>query len=443
MRIYRDKKKNIIFTMLTLLIFQNPLEQIIPHFSMFEECLALIGFFTGGLYILREKRIHKYILISLFVFSVFILGTLCANIIFRYQSIKSVFIDCFTNLKFLGLFFLGILIAMQLGVHRFINIAAKCAKLSSVIFLFSTIIDIVYTNLLTDGIKYNIYGLVMKYMNPSVQYLYQAKKLKLFFMHSTYLGGALVFLLIIFALDGCKRHTFDIGICIILLIMTGRSKAIAAAGIYILLLFIYEKRRKILSIKGLLLIGILALAVGWTKIDYFYGELSGTSARSILTLTSLQIARDYFPFGTGFATFASDQAVKNYSYVYTLYGLDQFVETAPDSKFLNDVMWPIILGQGGILGLLCYIIILSMLLMMCMKIQKENRDQAGMWAPLFGFFYLMISSLGEPTFVNLVSMPIALLMGVMCYWKIIKNDKECEAFKANNCFVTRRSINEQ
>lgn len=56
--------------------------------------------------------------------------------------------------------------------------------------------------------------------------------------------------------------------------------------------------------------------------------------------------RDYFPLGTGFATYASEQARKNYSPIYTMYGLNTG-ETPMDSKFLNDVFWSIIFAQGG------------------------------------------------------------------------------------------------
>lgn len=420
-----NKRAMIISLMLILMMFQNPLEEVIPFFSIYEELLALAGLGLIFIEIIQSKKMNKYFLLAFILFFVFVIVTLASNFTYGFQSIKAVIIDLFTNVKFLGVFALGIFIALHMDFESFIDIASKCAKWASIFLMIATIIEVLYTNLFSNVDKYSIYGSLMKYIRPATQYLYQAKKLKLFYAHGTYLGATLIFMLIVFTLAGYKQYKLNIMICIVLLIMTGRSKAIAAVGIYLFLWIVCEKMHKVVAVKELLIIGCLALLIGWTKIDYFYGVLGGMSARSILTITSLQIAKDFFPFGTGFGTYASDQAVKNYSRVYRMYGLDQIAETSPDSKFLNDVMWPIIIGQSGVLGTLCYAAVIIMLLVMCIKIQKENRLQSGMWAPLLGFFYLIISSFGEPTFVNVVSMPIAFVLGAMCSWKIIRKKDDC------------------
>ena len=51
-------------------------------------------------------------------------------------------------------------------------------------------------------------------------------------------------------------------------------------------------------------------------------------------------------------------------------------------------------------------------MLVCVKISNRENEH-GKWACLFGMIYLLISSLGEPTFNNKVSIPIAILMEIM------------------------------
>ena len=64
--------------------------------------------------------------------------------------------------------------------------------------------------------------------------------------------------------------------------------------------------------------------------------------------------KDYFPLGTGFATYASDSAFKNYSPVYIKYGFLSESEVSPASYFMNDTFWSIIIAQTGFIGILLY-----------------------------------------------------------------------------------------
>ena len=48
---------------------------------------------------------------------------------------------------------------------------------------------------------------------------------------------------------------------------------------------------------------------------------------------------------------------KNYSPVYALYGINNVYELSQNrTSFISDTFWPMIIGQFGYLGTLCYLI---------------------------------------------------------------------------------------
>ena len=97
------------------------------------------------------------------------------------------------------------------------------------------------------------------------------------------------------------------------------------------------------------------LMVTWTRFDTYY--VSGLSnenlARPMTYKTSLQILRDYFPFGSGMGTFACNGAWKFYSplyYKYNLNGIWGLGDASVGSGcFICDAYYPT-LAQFGIVG---------------------------------------------------------------------------------------------
>lgn len=89
-------------------------------------------------------------------------------------------------------------------------------------------------------------------------------------------------------------------------------------------------------------------------------DISGI-ARNALYGTSLKIAKDFFPFGSGLGTFGGYIAALYYSPLYTQYGLSSVYGLERGGYFLMDTFWPYVLGQFGFFGLLFYIVIVALL----------------------------------------------------------------------------------
>ena len=83
-------------------------------------------------------------------------------------------------------------------------------------------------------------------------------------------------------------------------------------------------------------------------------------------------------------------------------------------SYMNDHFWPIIFGQTGYLGTAVFLVILAVLVKKCLSVVKY--DLHAYVGVLFAFVFLLISSVAEPAFHNMVAIPLAMVMGmVFCY----------------------------
>ena len=78
---------------------------------------------------------------------------------------------------------------------------------------------------------------------------------------------------------------------------------------------------------------------------------------------------------------------------------------------MSDHFWPIIFGQHGYLGTVVFLFILAVLLKKCLAVVKH--DLFAYVGVLFAFVFLLISSMAEPAFHNLVAIPLAVVMGMV------------------------------
>jgi hypothetical protein len=80
-----------------------------------------------------------------------------------------------------------------------------------------------------------------------------------------------------------------------------------------------------------------------------------------LTVDSVALAVQHFPFGVGFGRFGSAIAADNYSIEYTRLGYDAVRGLAspgnPNNhgRWLTDTQWPAIVGEAGIIGAVFFV----------------------------------------------------------------------------------------
>lgn len=376
-----------------LFAFQEALSNISSLFSYIDEAPLLIFCGISFFKILRRGRVSikkenrgYYIGISLFV-----TAGLLGNIIYHYQTWNLVFIDLLTNLKFFGaIAFFSLCLKQSALESRYI---ADTAKLLTILLTLLFIVD--------------------RFVNAfPAEYRYGIKSAVLFYGHPTYFAGICAFLIAVMTIYHVNRYRVYILMDLVMMVFTLRSKAIGSAIVYILLYIIVKKLHGKLKIWQIVIIGIIGATCAWSQIYFYFINLRGQSARSVMLLTSFLIMRDYFPIGTGFATYASHSAAVNYSPVYSKYGFELMYElrNSTEGTFFDDQFWPIIFGQTGAIGTICYIYILALLFRKIQKLYKINADTY--ISGLFAFIYLIISSIAEPAFNNSVAIPLAMAIVV-------------------------------
>lgn len=118
----------------------------------------------------------------------------------------------------------------------------------------------------------------------------------------------------------------------------------------------FKKSGRSLFVAALLLAPVLAFIFGSELAKLMSSRVSEyifeENARAALYVASTQIANDYFPFGSGAGTFASQPSRSlYYSPIYYEYGVNFYYGASSEySSFLMDVGWPKFLAEAGWLG---------------------------------------------------------------------------------------------
>lgn len=389
----RNNSTIIFIAIFVLFVFQKLIQIYLPVFSSFDEFFSLLCIPISIIYILTNikkfnasKNSAKIILL---LFIIVVIG-LFSNFIYEYQPIKIVLSDLLVFMKFYLMYFFSRIYITEnkikdISVRRIISII-------TIIFVILTFIDF----------RYNIYN----------HHFYKGfMENQLFFGHATYLVAACVFLLITNLLFKSNYFSKTNILLILLILSSMKGKAIGFIVAYILLYFLVYKRKVILNVSKIMVIAFVCIIFAYDKITTYYFVNDGF-ARQELTVKSFEIAKDHFPFGTGFGTYGSFFSSVNYSPVYYQYHLSRIYGLQPNNTmFIADTFWPMIIGQFGIVGTLLYLLIIYYLYKNINdEFEKDNVNKY--LAKLLGLIYLLISSTSETAFVNPMAIPIAMIMGI-------------------------------
>lgn len=170
-----------------------------------------------------------------------------------------------------------------------------------------------------------------------------------------------------------KRYIYVILFLLLTVLLLNQLKAIVGSMIAIVAyLFFMTRMRKTLKV-AVLAAGVAAFSV-WIalsgslmveKVVKYSEQLADEDAsegiaRIALYVQSVEMAKDFFPLGTGQGTYGSIPVNMIYSDVYYDYELSDIWGLAPNDRvnFKMDTHWASILGEMGVLGLLIYVVLL-------------------------------------------------------------------------------------
>lgn len=215
-----------------------------------------------------------------------------------------------------------------------------------------------------------------------------------------------------------RQEKRDWRIALILLlpgVLSLRSKFFTALICFIYLSFFLKDKKLTLSVRSFIIICLLAavsLYVSFEKFSgYFITGVDNGLARGILYHTSFQIFGDFFPFGSGFGSFASEAAARYYSPIYYKYGIDTTFGLSPENyatsnNFLTDTFYPT-LAEFGVFGLGLY------LWFWVKQWNTANRVfNSNYRITLFLIFFMTIQNIADATFTSSMGVPIMMLLGM-------------------------------
>lgn len=214
-------------------------------------------------------------------------------------------------------------------------------------------------------------------------------------------------------------------VIITLLIMTSgllslKSKFFGEYILMVALFLLVKKKVNFKSVKAICIEVILLVVVlffTWTKFSFYYIEgfkdSSQELARPISYITSLKIFVDYFPFGSGFATFSSNAAGVYYSPLYYKYNIDGVWGLSPDNPaFLADAFYPL-LAQFGIVGVLLFCVFWRRRFSQIQNINMLKYYRLAIMASLC----LLIESVGDTSYLSSPGIAYFLILA-LCLRKI-------------------------
>lgn len=251
------------------------------------------------------------------------------------------------------------------------------------------------------------------------------KLLTLLMGHPTYFAAAVI--CVSFCYLYCSDfRTIDKVVFIALLsigLISGRSKFYGFFALATIIMFYFSAMKQFkLNAKNITIILLTLVAVIFVAREkiYFYFYQTVTEqvdrdmiARYVLYATAPQILIDYFPFGSGFASYGTFSSGVYYSDIYAKYGIDGVWGMSRDHyNFIADTYYPS-LAQFGVVGILLFMTFWLYLLLKAVRFHKihANMKCLSLVIMIIGFF--LIESTTDSTFTTHRGFFVLILLGLI------------------------------
>ena len=326
-----------------LLLFQPIIEIILPPFSYYDEILAVSSllslFFSMAMRKSRFTREMKVALCLLFAIVVIgLFGNFLSGIV---SDTFFILVDILACSKFFIIYFA--LKSILGNTSYFVSYMARESKVLLVLMLACLVINQFVDIGMTYEMRYGLKAFQFVFIHPT---------------HMVTLSLACMAFIYSDASNGWKKY---IGIALVLMAMSLRSRWVALALVIVLIIIFVKKGSTRAPFVVIGVGSVSAFLVGQAQMSVYYGSAS-ESARGHLMTTALSVFQNFFPLGAGFASFGSGVTKTIYSPLYYQYGLQNVYGLAPNNpSYLTDTFWPVVLAQFGFLGLIIWLLLLIML----------------------------------------------------------------------------------
>lgn len=372
-----------VFQMILIaMIFQDLIQVNVPFFSYMDEGLAMITTIYALILLLNKKKaikITKYELIALIFFLLYLFLGFVSNATHNIIGFKHGILSMIMTAKGYMLYFSCRVIFQYYDVKASIlkNIS-KVLEISLYILALIGIVNIPLNFLEDQGMRFGLHTVSIGFSHPTELAFFAIISMTTILLYYNYTNKTKGELSVIIASS-------------LLVLFTGRSKAIAFICVYIIL-FYFMKLIKKFKLKYFILLIPIMVYIALPRIisEFFNG------ARGYLYTAGYKIAKDYFPLGTGFGTFGSYMSREFYSPLYYEYGLSSVWGLSPSMpSYIADTYWAMIMGETGFIGVVLLILVLYFIFVQFLKGYNDYKSKI----ITFGLIcYTVVTSIAEPIY---------------------------------------------
>lgn len=388
------KYLNIKSLYITTIIFLFIFSMIFNKITFIDEIVGIISLVFVFILFIEKKINGSDFYFCLLLFLAIVIGLVSNFFSLLNLSKTSIFIDIITSTKVLFTY---------LGVKYFITDNSK-KKLCSIFYPISKlylILSFVFFVLTEVGVV-SLYG-SSRYGLPCYNFIFPFA-----FQYTTVQILALYF--VINSEKNKIQNNFIIVLGLISLFFNLKSTSIVFVIFYLILCF-YLKNGKKINIKLIVFLFFILISVGSFQIkNYLTNE---NAPRYLFYKYAYITAKDYFPFGSGFATYGSSEAAQNYSPLYKKYGFNnKYGMSSTDGFFLSDNFWPTILGQFGMFGCIIYLSTFWIIFKDIGKIKDNFRIKSLTYSLLLQY---IIQSVGSSILGNTAGQLGFIILGIILF----------------------------
>lgn len=342
--------------------------------SYFDEILCLFAIVYLTLLAIQNKLAKNdsiNILLIVCVIGIGLLSNLLSGI---SVPIFSVIVDIIAETKVLWIFF---------AVKYFVNSETK----KSLVRMLTPVTKIYI-------ILAFVFSVLSQFVNIGMtgSERYGIKEFKFFFPMSFQFLAVSLIALAVLSLNSFVRYKtlYYIMACISLMLATKSSPLLF--GIMFLFFLSHFKRKSEIKVRTIVILAVVIIIIGGFQIQTYL--MNENAPRYLFFYYGSVTANDYFPLGSGFATFGSDQAARQYSPLYYDYGFNNLFGMNPeDGSFLSDTFWAMAIGQFGWIGFALYC---SVYVHIFISFKKNHNMKADQKALLYsGYISYIIHAVGS------------------------------------------------
>lgn len=206
-----------------------------------------------------------------------------------------------------------------------------------------------------------------------------------------------------------KKQLFYEILAMFNVILTTKGVVYVVFACYVVLIIMWRHNTK-LTFPRIAVLTAGGIAISTTQINSYLRDFE--SPRVTLIRYGFVTANNYFPFGTGFATYGSDMAAKYYSKLYYLYGFDKMWGLSIDyPMFLNDCYMGMLFGQFGYFGSILFAAIIVLIFIPIKNIVLDKKVKA---LTISLFIGIVVSAIATAIIKSSIGVYIFAVLGLVC-----------------------------